>query len=76
MSELNVISLTQTENYKKYKAIEKAGFQVVQQGEKLQLIDTKVPEAEKYVDLIFNSLNEILSVIAGYLLKAQIKVVA
>lgn len=72
---METIRLSDDANYKKYKAIEKAGFKAVKESGKFVLIDTKAPEAESYIDTLFSSLNEILSVLAGYLMKVGILVV-
>lgn len=70
------ISLKDTSDFAKRAAIKKVGFELEYINRKMLLIDTKAPDAEKYVDLIFSSLNEVVSVLAGYLIKEQIKVVA
>lgn len=70
------ISLKDTSDFAKKAAIKKVGFELEYSNRKLRLIDTKAPDAEKYVDLIYGSLNEVVNVLAGYLIKEQIKVVA
>ena len=72
MEELKLSS----ENYKKHEAINKAGFKADRSGYKYILRDLKNPNADSYMDTVFDSLNDILQAIKSYLTDARIILVA
>jgi hypothetical protein len=67
------LKLSQTEKYKKFQAVRKAGYDVVNENSKYILVD-KQSNADDYIETTFRSIDEILTVLAGYLLKVGIMV--
>ena len=56
-----------SENYKKYNAIHKAGFYVQCENKTLILIDKKLNQAENYMDNTFRSLDDIVILLSDLL---------
>ena len=73
---MTVIKLNGTETYRKFEAIRKAGFDLISDNKGYRLIDRSSTDIEQYIDVNFKTMNEALSVLAGYLLNVGYIVVA
>lgn len=73
---MTVIKLNETSKYKKFEAIRKAGFELINDNRGYKLLDKSCKNIEQYIDVNFQSVDEALSVLSGYLLKVGYIVVA
>lgn len=75
---MTVISIKGTELYKKFNAIRSAGFDLIkkEKGYGWELIDKKNPNADKYIETYYNSVDEVLEVLSDYLVRAGYLIVS
>ena len=75
---MTVININGTELYKKFNAIRQAGFDLEksESGYGWMLIDKKNPNADKYVDTYYNSVDEVLEVLSDYLVRVGYLIVS
>ncbi|HHT98181.1 MAG TPA: hypothetical protein GXZ90_09855 [Clostridiales bacterium] len=68
---MTVISIKGTELYKKFNAIRSAGFDLIkkEKGYGWELIDKKNPNANKYIETDYKSVDEALESLADHLNK-------
>lgn len=68
---MTVININGTELYKKFNAIRKAGFDLEksESGYGWILTDKKNPNADKYIETYYNSVDEALEVLSDYLMR-------
>lgn len=68
---MTVININGTELYQKFNAIRKAGFDLEksESGYGWILIDKKNPNADKYIDTYYNSVDEALESLADHIQK-------
>jgi hypothetical protein len=69
---MQILKLSETDKYKKFSVIKKVGFEAIERHGKLYLVDKQSAHAEDYIDTMFNNINEIVSVLSGYLFKIGI----
>ena len=69
---MTVININGTELYKKFNAIRQAGFDLEksESGYGWILTDKKNPNADKYIDTYYNSVDEVLEVLSSCLMQA------
>lgn len=68
---MTILKLSETEKYKKFNALRKAGLEVIVNDKGVKLVDNKC-NADKYIDTYFNSIDEVLKELSGFLLKSGI----
>ena len=67
MAAIQEIKLNEVETYKIYQLIDLAGFKAITGKRNITLVDKKVPNADKYSDLTFNSPIEALRAVGVYI---------